>query len=50
MTIEIYGPSFSSFVRFTMIASEEKNIAYEIKLLDMKSAENYENHPFGKFP
>jgi len=50
MTIEIYGPSFSNFVRSIMIACEEKGIPYVLKRFDMKSAEHYQNHPFGKFP
>ncbi|MFT2110463.1 glutathione S-transferase family protein [Marinomonas sp. 2405UD68-3] len=50
MTVEIYGPSFSNFVRSIIIACEEKGIPYILKRFDMKSAEHYQHHPFGKFP
>ncbi|MDG1753000.1 MAG: glutathione S-transferase family protein [Thalassotalea sp.] len=54
--IEIFGPSFSNFVRSIMLLCEEKNIEYTTGLnfagetIDFKSEQHFNLHPFGKFP
>lgn len=54
--IEIFGPSFSNFVRSIMLLCEEKNIEYTTGLnfagetIDFKSEQHYQLHPFGKLP
>ena len=54
--IQIYGPSFSTFVRSVMLLCEELNISYvngfEIngKTVDFKSEQYATYHPFNKLP
>ena len=54
--IEIFGPSFSSFVRSIMLLCEEYDIEYCTGLnfagevVEFKSEQHFTLHPFGKFP
>ena len=55
-TINIYGPSFSNFVRTVMLVCEEKKLAYSVgfevagKEVAFKSEQHLSWHPFGKIP
>ena len=55
-TINIYGPSFSNFVRTVMLVCEEKKLAYSVgfevagKEVAFKSEQHLGLHPFGKIP
>lgn len=54
--VEIFGPSFSSFVRSLMLLCEENNIEYTTgfdfagETIEFKSEQHFKLHPFGKFP
>jgi len=55
-TVQIYGPSFSNFVRTVMLVCEEKQILYSVGFevngseVNYKSEEHFNLHPFGKLP
>lgn len=49
----LYGPGYSTFVRASRLALEEKGAAYEFEEFDFLQgmpAEQLERHPFGKVP
>ncbi len=54
--VQIYGPSFSNFVRTVMLICEEHNVSYQTgfeldgKAIAFKSNEHIALHPFGKLP
>jgi glutathione S-transferase len=54
--VEIFGPSFSNFVRSIMLLCEEYDIEYCTGLnfggevVELKSEQHFKLHPFGKFP
>ncbi|MEW6991070.1 glutathione S-transferase family protein [Colwelliaceae bacterium 6441] len=55
-SVEIFGPSFSNFVRSVMLLCEEYGVEYTTglnfdgKTIEYKSAEHLQLHPYGKFP
>ncbi len=54
--VQIYGPSFSNFVRTIMLICEENHISYTTgftldgQTVPFKSAQHFALHPCGKFP
>lgn len=54
--IEIFGPSFSNFVRSIMLLCEEYQLDYctglqfSGELVELKSEQHFKLHPYGKFP
>ena len=55
MPIVVYGPAFSTYVRTTRLALEEKGVAYELRHVDFASGEikqpaHLARHPFGYVP
>ncbi|MDO6447481.1 glutathione S-transferase family protein [Colwellia sp. 1_MG-2023] len=54
--VEIYGPSFSNFVRSIMVLCEEYQIDYCTglnfagEMVELKSEQHFKLHPYGKFP
>lgn len=51
----IYGPDYSTYVRTTRLAHEEKGVAYDLVPVDILSGEavkppHSDRHPFGKVP
>lgn len=54
--VEIFGPSFSNFVRSIMLLCEEHGISYQTGFeldgvaIPFKSEEHLKLHPYGKFP
>ena len=54
--LQIYGPSFSNFVRSVALVCEEKNILYKTgfevhkEKVEYKSEQHLNLHPFGKLP
>ncbi|WP_049723389.1 glutathione S-transferase family protein [Gilvimarinus polysaccharolyticus] len=54
--VQLYGPSFSVFVRMAALVCEEKGIPYQTgktlndKTIDIHSDEHFQLHPFGKMP
>lgn len=48
--LTIYGSPFSSFVRTTRMAMEEKGIAYELIACPPGHVDGEARHPFGKIP
>ncbi len=55
-SVQIYGPSFSNFVRSVMLVCEEKQIPYQTGFeingeeVTFKSEQHFNLHPFGKLP
>jgi glutathione S-transferase len=53
---QLYGPSFSVFVRVAALVCEEKGIAYQTgkelngQTIDIHSDKHFQLHPFGKMP
>ena len=56
LPLQIYGPSFSNFVRSVMILCEENSLDYQTgfdctgALIEFKSDEHFALHPYGKLP
>lgn len=54
--VQLYGPSFSVFVRTAALVCEEKGITYQAgkvingQTIEVHSDEHYQLHPFGKMP
>ncbi len=54
--VQIFGPSFSNFVRSVMLICEEYDISYQVGLeldgqtIEFKSDEHLALHPYGKLP
>jgi glutathione S-transferase len=51
----VYGPAYSTYVRTTRLALEEKGVPYDLVEIDSlaggtKSPEHLARHPFGKVP
>jgi glutathione S-transferase len=51
----VYGPSYSTYVRTTRLALEEKGVAYDLVDVPMmtgahKQSDHLARHPFGKLP
>jgi glutathione S-transferase len=49
-TIEIFGPSFSTFTRATRLAAVEKGVDHKLTPLQFGSDELLAVHPFGRIP
>lgn len=54
--VQIFGPSFSNFVRSVMLMCEEHNVSYSTgfeldnQSIEFKSKEHFAIHPYGKLP
>jgi len=55
-TVQIYGPSFSNFVRSAMLICEENGVSYNVgfeidgRPVEFKSEAHLALHPYGKLP
>jgi len=56
LPLQIYGPSFSNFVRSVMILCEENSLDYQTgydssgEFIEFKSEAHFALHPYGKLP